>query len=199
MSKKSQPNYKRYINITPEELGKTPRTDAGMQALRAALVSLRRGISARKGSFTRAGWYSYALGRYEDESLFGQEKRPKIESLSRNQLIMEIIKAQKFYSAETSTLAGAIKVQRDVERRLFGVDSSRHMTLEESRDYWSLYDEYKRLHADMYYRLGSDRLQRLLAEQVLQPGSPIGTESFALGDAIERAHEFLEDWEYEHT
>lgn len=193
-----QPQYMKYVNITPADLGRM-RGDTGLSELRKILTTLRRAVGQRKSGFSRAGVYSHAVSAYEGESMFGlpPRQRPKIQSLTRNQLIMEIVKAQKFFGAKTSTVTGARIVQRDVEKRLFGPNTKRHMTIEEQRNFWAAYNEYIRLHPDMYYRLGSDRIQKLMAEKIWDiPG--FGTEDFDLGEALERVDDFLNEWEDTH-
>ena len=132
-------------------------------------------------------------------NMFGlkPKERPSIKNLTRNQLIMEVVKAQKALTGKTSTLRGARLVQREMEQRLFGRGSTRHFTIEEQRQYWAVYNEFIRLHADMYYRLGSDQIQKLLAEQMWED-KKIATEDFDLGGALDRAYAYLEEWEDTH-
>ena len=133
--------------------------------------------------------------------MFGLKNRPKIENLTRNQMIMEIVKAQKFFQSKTSTVAGARQVNREQDIRLFGKNEqglpNRVMTETERRRFWEVYEEYVHLHPDMYYRLGSSQLQSTLVNHILS-SNEIGQKNFNLGDALAEAHEFLEEWELEH-
>lgn len=190
----AQAKYKVYIDIDPADLGRM-KGEQGMKELQSILRTLRRSIGARKGQFARAGIVSHALYSYEAESMFGMKKRPSIAKLTRNQLIMEVVKAQKFFKGKTSTVKGARTVQRNVEKRLFGEHTKRHLTYEESQHFWRVYNEFIRIHPDMYYRLGSDQLQRLIAEQVYDETRSYGTENFNLGEALEDATEYIEEWE----
>lgn len=198
MPKKNGPAYADFLNLTPEELSKM-KGDAGQAQLRKILSVLRRGISARKGVFTRSGVYSGALHQYRQQSIMEQKNHPRYSQLTRNQLIMEIVRAQQFYSAKTSSISGVVSVQRAVEDRLFGKDSHRFLTNEEMSDYWAVYNEFVRLHPDMMYRLSSESVQQALAQLILDErvGHP-GEEDFNLGFALDKAEEFLDEWEFEH-
>lgn len=173
----------------------------GRRQLKNILTSLRRGIGSQKSVFTRSKTFSGALHQYEAESMFGLKNRPKIENLTRNQMIMEIVKAQKFFQSKTSTVAGARQVNREQDIRLFGKNEqglpNRVMTETERRRFWEVYEEYVHLHPDMYYRLGSSQLQSTLVNHILS-SNEIGQKNFNLGDALAEAHEFLEEWELEH-
>lgn len=203
MPKKSKtPSYTQWIDFPTADLGKL-KGSSGVAQLRKMLTDLRSGIRGRKASFTRAHIPSHALMTYESSTMFSLPKtqRPSVNKLTRNQLIMEIVKAQQFYHAKTSTIAGARLVKREAEKRIFGTDEKgnprRQMTAEEAKQFWQTYNEFIRLHADMFYRLGSNQIQQLLSTSI-QRDDHFGTTLFNLGDALADAQEYMDDWELEH-
>lgn len=86
---------------------------------------------------------------------------------SLNQLRREFARTQKFLNAKTSTIRGAKKVVEETSKRL-GADTSK-WSVEDWKAYWKAYDEIK-ANPDSkiaLYRLGSDRLQQMIRDEVV--------------------------------
>jgi hypothetical protein len=90
--------------------------------------------------------------------------------MTRNQLLGELFASQSFHSAQTSTVAGARKVQREQDIRIIGEKSpgvpKARMTLTQRAKFWAIYDEFTRTYKNMEYLYGSNRIQQALGEML---------------------------------
>lgn len=147
-----------------EELGKLGGKE-GVNQLKSYLKTLRQGYIRRVQSFKRRGVDSFAQIALERE--FPRRAR-EINSLSRNQLLLEIAKYSKFFNDETSTLKGIEKVNKEQDIRIFGADKrgrpKRTMSTEERRAYWDLYNEFLNQNKNASSKYGSETIQQMLAD-----------------------------------
>ena len=80
---------------------------------------------------------------------------------SRGAMIRELMRAQGILRAETSTVKGARKFKKGVEKRL-----KCSLTNEQFKELFSKYDEFKDKHYAWFAQYGSERLQKLIASEV---------------------------------
>lgn len=137
----------------------------GRKELEKYARTLISGYKRRVGAFIRHGLVSYAEISLEGSIPYRQQP---IKNMTRNQLIMEIARYQKFFNDETSSVEGIKRVNREQDIRIFGTDSRgrpiRTMTQEERTRYWALYDEYLNQNPNSTSKYGSESVQQTLAD-----------------------------------
>lgn len=181
------------MGLTDYELSKFTTSEADMSILRNYFKAIKRSVSASKSAFARADEYSYALDKY----LKAAQKRPKIsiEEMSRYRLIAEIASFRKFRESETANLAGARRVYREQDIRIFGKDESGRplssMNRYEREEYWDLYEEWEAQYRKTNTDLSSSQVQMNLAELMfnrpLTFGSQLLTEKLEILQNMSRA------------
>lgn len=155
-----------YLNKPVEELAKM-QGEKGREEMERGLKSLRAAFKRRMNTIQSSGHYSYALDAYIH---MDTNKRP-IKSMTRNQMIAEIISYQKFFEAETSSVKGILNVNREQDIRIFGADENGNprytMSDDERQEFWSVYDEFIRQNRSLVPWLSSGQIQQTLAEMQL--------------------------------
>lgn len=89
---------------------------------------------------------------------------------TQSQLRREFARTQKFLNAKTSTITGAKRYQKETSERL-GV---KNWNQDQWKTYWNAYEQIV-TNSDSQialYRLGSDRLQQMLRDEILEGVSP---------------------------
>lgn len=108
------------------------------------------------------------------------KRNVQLTKLTRNQLILEIARYQKFFNDETSSLAGIRRVNNAQDIRLFGADSRgrprARLSPEERERFWSLYDEYKNQNPAGTNKYGSETVQQILASRMIDEDGKTVTE-----------------------
>lgn len=154
------------------------------EALRETLRATLTGTSRRIASLKKNKSFSYAMFRYEQEmqktfingvdgikNLLNVDVNTDMREGYRKLLQQAVKTTHNFWASKTATKAGARKEQMEQSARIFGVDNrgrpNHVMTFEESKKYWSLYDEYYNMFPDRSRR-DSDRVQRYLGEVFAQ-------------------------------
>ncbi len=118
----------------------------------------------------------------------------------------ELVRLQEFFRSEGSTVPGARKIAIEADRRIFGVDEKNRplhrMTVDQSRDFWKAYNEFKNITSESYVRnMGSNRVQQMLAQMAL-PSLKSGKDFFDskffsdLRARVEERKQY-EDWQDE--
>jgi hypothetical protein len=79
---------------------------------------------------------------------------------TRNQLLAEFTRAKGFLNAKTSTVSGSKKLQADVKIRL-----GNNVSIDEQKRIWEIYNELKSKNYALFSIIGSDRIQKLVAEK----------------------------------
>ena len=152
-----------YLRKSVEDLAKM-QGEKGREEMIKGIQSLRRAFARRVKTIQSSGHYSYALDTYVDMS---RQRRP-LKSLTRNQMIAEIISYQKFFEAETSSVKGILNVNREQDIRIFGADENGNprynMSDDERQEFWSVYDEFIRQNRSLVPWLSSGQIQQTLAE-----------------------------------
>ena len=168
------------MSLSTGELSKFTKSEADMNVLRKYFKGIRRSVGATKAAFTRADEYSYALEKYLAEA----EKRPKmpINEMTRHRLIAEIASFQKFKESETSSVAGARKVYREQDIRIFGKDASGRplgsMNRYEREQFWRIYEEWEKMYRKTNPDLSSSQVQMNLADLMLNNPLSFGESLF---------------------
>lgn len=144
--------------------------DDGRKELEKTVKTLKTGYKRRVASFKRRGLTSYAQISFERSIPNGKEQ--PIKNMTRNQLILEIARYQKFFNDETSSVSGINRVNRAQDLRIFGVGKvvagkpipARRMTDEERKKFWDVYDEFKHQKKAENTKYSSETIQQVTAE-----------------------------------
>lgn len=138
--------------------------------LRGYLRVLSSGYRRRVGSFRRKGLVSYAQISFEVSFPENIKGKP-IKDLSRDQLILEIARYQHFFNSSTSSEKGIIKVNREQDKRIFGVDRRGRplntLSQEEREYFWNFYEEFKNQFPEWSTQPFSETVQQSLADSMI--------------------------------
>lgn len=159
------------IDMPIEELSKL-RGTAGQKQLQKYLRSLKVAYGKRKSSISKAGLYSHAIDVYEERK---NARSLPINKMSRNQLIMEIVKLKSFFNSKTSSVLGIIDVNAQQDRRIFGEgiedeDGSVKKELSdiERREFWKIYNEFMNQEKALVTAYSSEHIQQVLASSMIE-------------------------------
>lgn len=143
-------------------------TKMSTDALRKQAKRLRTAFNRRVKSIERAGKFSYAAEQYRPKA----ETARDINRMTRNQLLSELANMQSFFQAESSTIRGINRLEREQDARIFGKTPSgrprRRMSNTEREKFWSLYSEYENMYHDTNTRYPSESVQQMIAEEMLE-------------------------------
>ncbi len=139
--------------------------EAGKKQLENYARTLRSGYKRRVGAFKRQGLISYA--QISVEATMPKVQVP-LKKMTRNQLILEIARYQKFFNDETSSVAGINRINRQQDIRIFGADNRgrpiKTMTQDERLKFWQIYEEYNNQQPGANSRYGSESIQQVIAD-----------------------------------
>lgn len=150
---------KSFLKLTPSEIGKMKSPE-----LRELLRGARNLFSQQSKTFEKYSdkIYSHSYEKmreyYRDHGREKVEIKGGVESYSTvpermnkmniNQMRNEVFRLQEFFDSKTSTVPGTRQVTSDMAKRIFGETKSgrpkKNLSVDEWRDFWSIYDEYKR-------------------------------------------------------
>lgn len=154
-----------------DTLSRIKDDEAGRKQLQGYLKTLRSGYSRRVAAFNRKNLFSYAQNSFES-SLPEGYKVPKISSLNRNKLLLEIARYVKFFNDVTSTEKGIKQVNTEQDARIFGTDAfgrpTQRMAQSEREEYWKLYQEFEKQFPIWVTQPYSDETQKYLAYAFFQ-------------------------------
>lgn len=163
MAKKSI-TYEEIRKLSPTELSKMSKSQLADLIRRVRVKNQTRLEQLERASSVYSPAAEKMAGFYETNG----ERPPS--KMTRNQMLGELFASQSFHSAQTSTVAGARKVAREQDIRIFGAKSSgapkARMTLEQRAKFWAIYDEFTRTYKNMEYLYGSNRIQQALGEMI---------------------------------
>lgn len=196
-------------NLTKaEQLAKTPienvmtgypAGEAGRKMLLKDVQLLSRSYNRRVAQFKRKGLDSYAKIKY-DESLPDTERKP-LEEMTRNQLILEFARYSRFFNSLTSFERGIRYVNREQDKLIFGKDRRgnplANMSGEERKNYWKVYDEFKRQELGTFARFQSGAVQNFLGRLQVAGKIPDFDEEGSLTTALKRIADEMEAEEEE--
>lgn len=156
--------YEEISKLSPTELGKMSKSQLSDLVRRVRVKNQTRLEQLEKATSV----YSPAAEKMREFYETNGEKSPS--KMTRNQMLGELFASQSFHSAKTSTVAGARKVAREQDIKIFGTTSSgrpkARMTREQRAKFWSIYDEFTRTYKNMEYLYGSNRIQQALGEMI---------------------------------
>lgn len=172
------------IQVHPERLNKMTA-----QELKTIGRTLFGAANKRIARIDKAGVYSPARAYIEEEKGIAKfTMGGDIKELRRKIKI-----AREFLSKETSTLAGAKAVRREVQKRI-GADEP--LTQVQEREFWRGYDRFARERPDLIARDGSEKWIKQTYAQTVERGV---TDREDIFDVISRyadeSDEFLDDFD----
>lgn len=110
--------------------------------------------------------YSHAYALMEE--WYKDKGRKPASRMTKTELQAELYRLQEFFGSKSSTLKGTRELQRDAEKRIFGVDSAGrvkfHMTKNEAANFWANYHAFKDLDESFVRNMTSDLVQSVLGE-----------------------------------
>jgi len=195
-----KPTKAEQIAKIPIEQLVSARGEEGRKQLIKYARTLRTGYVRRVQAFERHGIFSYAQKSLERS--IQERKTPfQLTKMTRNQLILEIARYQKFFNDQTSSIEGIKAVNREQDIRIFGVNPKTGkprstMSDEQRIKFWDLYDEYRNQYVSAIYKYPSEEIQQILADAMfddkdwrMDPEDPDFDISFLLHEVDERLRE----------
>mgnify|MGYP006932840722 CR=1 FL=1 len=223
MARKKQPKtpfytegmtVKEILNISPDKLVRLNKRDIS-RALRTVALAANKRVSRLKkyATKTKEGYIPKKTGKYQiatmalnwvthdgkDRAKFGVRK-----SATRNQMLKQFSTIRQFMSMKTSTVSGAVKVRKEMEKRIFGKtreqaargkkgrSRAQIMAQYESRssDVWAAFRKFLELKGrDPHsYISGSEAIIELIGNKIISGASE--------AEAIDAALKMFQD-EYE--
>lgn len=101
-------------------------------------------------------------------------KEKKVENMTRNSMIHELLEHQHFHQSKTSTVAGARKVATEQDIRIFGETyegnhkPKHRMKAGQRERFWALYNEFLKTYKDSYARFGYKAIFQNLGEMHIE-------------------------------
>ena len=202
--KKGKLTKKKFLSYSPADIGKMKQSER-RQLLRGARQLLDAQVKMLD-KYERSV-FSYAYDKLKD--YYKENGTPEIRSMTNQKLYSEIFRLQEFFGSKTATIPGARKVALEQDFRIFGVNEktgkpTRRMTVDERKDYWDAYDEFKAfIKEDEWRNFGSNAIQQVLSEyKILGAYTPSSDEEGAFSaemfrkmkeELVRRSQE--ENWE----
>lgn len=147
---------------------------AGKDELAAILKKVRSSTARRVASLKKSGAFSYAAMQFEQtmKKTYFNGKLPDIDKMSWQAIERELRSHHQFWAAKTSSSSGARKEQIEQSKRIWGVDKSgkplRVMSFDESKAYWSAYEEFNKIYKGSLARFDSNRIQQAIGSIMTQ-------------------------------
>lgn len=167
MAKRKETQAERIAKIPIEEISKITVNDR--KKLEKYVSQMRYGYKRRANQFKRQGVFSHAQKALEDSTT--HKKSKPLSKMSRNQLVLEFARYQKFFNSQTATLEGINKINRDQDIRIFGADENgrplHRMTEQERQLFWTLYDEYENQEPSGVNRYGYAFIWNQIGEMII--------------------------------
>lgn len=156
--------YEEIRKLSTTELNKMSKSQMADLIRRVRVKNHIRLEQLEKVSSVYSPAYEKLMGFYQVNG----EKAPS--RMTRNQMLAEIYASQTFHSAKTSTIAGARKVAKEQDIRIFGSTPSgrpkARMTRDQRARFWAIYAEFTLTYKNMEYLYGSNRIQQALGEMI---------------------------------
>lgn len=173
---------KKFVNLSPAEIGKMKAPE-----LRKILQGARQLFNAQSKMFEKYEQkiYSHSYEKMREYYRYNGREKYEVkggiefystlpENMSRmtlNEMRGEIFRLQEFFDSKTSTVPGAKKVTSDMAKRIFGETKrgrpEANLSVDEWRQFWSIYDEYKKQRpSDVQEQ--SNVVQQALGQMMLQ-------------------------------
>ena len=195
------------LKLTPSEIGKMKSPE-----LRELLRGARNLFNQQSKTFEKYSEkiYSHSYEKmreyYRDHGREKVEVKGGVESYSTvpermnkmniNQMRSEVFRLQEFFDSKTSTVPGTRQVTSDMAKRIFGETKSgrpkKNLSVDEWRDFWSIYDEYKRQRpADTITQ--SNVVQQILGQMIVDSLKTRGLSLYFGQPVIDELRDLVED------
>lgn len=195
--KKRLTKAEKISTIPMEEIGLLSG-ESGRKTLESYIKTLRTGYDRRVKALERRGMISHAQIQIEEtwpRDGSGNILRKPVGDMTRNQLIAEFARYNKFFSDVTSTVQGIKRVNYEQDARIFGTDKKGRplgsMTNDQRADFWSAYDEFEHQNKTADTKYGSETIQQYIATAMFDMG--ISKESIFNIDTTAKLDRFMEE------
>lgn len=173
---------RKLLNLDPSDIGRMKAPE-----LRKILQGARQLFNSQSKTFEKYNEKVYSHSYEKMREYYRDNGREKYEfkggiefysmvpenmsHMTMNQMRGEIFRLQEFFDSKTSTVPGAKKVTSDMAKRIFGETKrgrpQSNLSVDEWREFWSIYDEYKKQRpSDVQEQ--SNIVQQALGQMVLQ-------------------------------
>ena len=167
--------------------------------LRELLRGARQLFNVQEQTFKKYENSVWSPARDKMKHYYESTEQKAPSRMNINQMRGELFQLQNFFQAETSTLPGARKVQKEQDVRFFGTDSrgrpKKRLTTDQRTQLWSIFDEYKKMRpADVLEN--STIVQQALASMLIEKGE-LDFSARTLDDLAVKIYEMRQqvDWE----
>ena len=157
-----------FLNLSPSEIGRMKAPQ-----LRELLRGVRNLFNSQEKVFKKYSDTVYSPSLDKMESFYDSTGKKAPSRMNMNQMRNEVFRLQEFFDSETATVPGARIVQTEQDRRIYGTDKrgrpKYRMDVEQRKNFWTLFEEYKKLRpADVYEQ--SNLVQQSLGQMMIQNG-----------------------------
>ena len=169
MAKKKQPKGQFFtegmtvgeiLNISPDQLAKLNKRDIS-RALRTVSLAANKRISRLKqyATKTKDGYIPKKDAKYQIATKAlnwvtqDGHKRTKFgvkKASTRNEMIHQIKQIKQFMSMQTSTVSGAVRVRKEMEKKLFGKTREQAARGKKGRSRAAILAQYERFASDVW-------------------------------------------------
>lgn len=199
---------KKFVSIDPTDLSHMKRVDA------IPLLKQIRSLFKKQASTFEKNPNVYSWAYEKMAEWYKDHGEVKLRSIKRVDAVAELARLQDFFKSQSSTLSGSKKILEEQSKRIFGVDESGKalykMNTEQSRAYWTLYNEYQNLSTTGFVKnMNSNTIQQVIGEMLIErkefrDRQQRDSTYFTGGDfrEIERRlqkRKELEEWEFNET
>lgn len=176
---------KSLLNLQPSDISKMKNPE-----LRALLRGARQLYTQQEKVLNRYSQQVYSHAHELMKDYYEENGTKSVSRMRQSELRGEIFRLQEFFDSQSATVPGARKIALEQDKRIFGETKTgkpkRRMSVEQRKNFWSAYDEYKNIHSESYVRnMGSNTIQQMLAE--------IATESATFDEDFEDGNWFTAD------
>lgn len=159
---------KSLLNLQPSDISKMKNPE-----LRALLRGARQLYTQQEKVLNRYSQQVYSHAYELMKDYYEENGTKSVSRMRQSELRGEIFRLQEFFDSQSATVPGARKIALEQDKRIFGETKTgkpkRRMSVEQRKNFWSAYDEYKNIHSESYVRnMGSNTIQQMLAEIAIE-------------------------------
>lgn len=152
-------------NANPEDIGSMSK-----KQIMSLLRQVRSLYKKRAQTFEKYSDTVWSPAYEKVKDYYDEKGFRDVSSITRNQALNEIFSVQSFFQAESSTLAGARRIAREQDVRIFGETASgkpkHRMSVKQRSIFWTLYSEFTNQFKTSATVFGSNAIQQYLGEIV---------------------------------
>ena len=147
-----------------------PDYSMGKGSMKKLLKKVRTMTARRVQSLNKKNAFSYAAQQFNQsmKRTYLNGTAPSLENMTYRQMERELRMHHQFWSSKTATERGSRAEQVEQSKRIFGTDAKgrpiRVMTFEESKLFWSAYEEFFNMYKNSSAAFDSDRIQQAIGE-----------------------------------